>query len=224
LKILNTNPENDVVSAHDSLVAEVSRLSSATLHEAAGKTGALPSSVKPLAPWMRLCGRALPVKSPPSDNLWIHHAINAAKHGEVLVVDVGDARENGYWGEIMTVAAQIRGIAGLVITGGVRDSLRIIELKFPLFSAAVCIRGTYKDPNGAGSIGDPVQLGNTVVERGDIVFGDADGVVVLPAGRAASIVAESRARDLDEITIIERLRRGESTVDIYGLPDVAPRG
>src|ERR1700716_3302111 len=103
--------------------------------------------LKPLAPGMRLCGRALPVSSPPGDNLWLHHAIYAAQRGEVLIVDVGTGgTEYGYWGEVMAIASQMRGIAGLIITGGVRDSLRMFELQFPVFSAAVCIRGTGKNP------------------------------------------------------------------------------
>lgn len=205
-------------SGVDTLVAEVALLSAATIHEAAGKIGALPASLKPLASHMRLCGRALPVGSPAGDNLWLHHAIYEAKPGEVLVVDVGKGRDFGYWGEVMALAAQVRGIAGLVITGGVRDSLRMIEMGFPVFSAAVCIRGTRKDPRGAGSIGEPIGIGDVPIKRGDIVFGDADGVVVLPAERAADIVAESRARDQAELAIFEQLRAGKSTLDIYGLP------
>jgi 4-hydroxy-4-methyl-2-oxoglutarate aldolase len=202
----------------DTLVAEVATLSSATLHEAGGKIGALPAAIKPLTANMRVCGRALPVMSPPGDNLWLHHAIYAAAAGEVLVIDVGTGREFGYWGEVMAVAAQARDIAGLVITGGVRDSLRMIEMGFPVFSAAVCIRGTRKDPRGVGSIGKPVRIGDAVIRRGDIVFGDADGVVVLPAAQAAIIAAESRKRDQQEQEIFKQLRAGQSTLDIYRLP------
>jgi 4-hydroxy-4-methyl-2-oxoglutarate aldolase len=202
----------------DSLVAEIAALSSATLHEAAGKIGALPSTLKPVASSMRLCGRALPVKSPAGDNLWLHHAIYQAQAGEVLVIDTGEGREFGYWGEVMALASQVRGIAGLVITGGVRDSLRMIEMGFPVFSGAVCIRGTRKDPKGVGSIGAPICIGEVLVQRGDIVFGDADGLVVLPAERAAAIAAEARSRESAEQAIFQRLRDGSSTLEIYELP------
>jgi 4-hydroxy-4-methyl-2-oxoglutarate aldolase len=214
------NTSNTLSTNHDSdpLIIEVASLSSATLHEAAGKIGALPAAVKPLAASMRVCGRALPVNSPAGDNLWLHHAIYEAGPGEVLVVDVGGGRDFGYWGEVMALAAQVRGIAGLVITGGVRDSLRIIDMGFPVFSATVCIQGTGKDPRGAGSIGKPICIGDVQISRGDIVFGDADGVVVLPAGRALEIAAESVARDQAELAIFEQLRAGKSTLDIYRLP------
>lgn len=210
--------------AGESIVAEISRLSSATLHEAAGKIGALPAALKPLTPGMRIWGRALPVSSPPGDNLWLHHAIYAARPGEVLVVDVGTGAEYGYWGEVMALAAQVRRISGLIITGGVRDSLRMVEMNFPVFSATVCIRGTGKNPRGVGSIGAPIRIGDVTVNRDDVVFGDADGVVVLPAARAQAIAAESRARDAAEQTIFEQLRAGKTTVEIYRLPELANPG
>lgn len=216
-------PDSPSDVAADPLVAEIAQLSSATLHEAAGKIGALPASIKPLSPGMRLCGRALPVRSPPGDNLWLHHAIYAAAPGEVLVIDVGGGTEYGYWGEVMALAAQVRGIAGIVITGGVRDSLRMIEMGFPVFSATVCIRGTGKNPHGAGAIGEPISIGDVVIRRGDIVFGDADGVVVLPAERASVVAAESRKRDQAELDIFNQLRAGKSTLDIYRLPALQNR-
>lgn len=204
----------------DALVARAAARSSATLHEAGKKIGALPSFLKPCAPDVVLCGRAYPVLSPPGDNLWLHHAIYAASPGDVLVIATGD-HEYGYWGEVMAVAAQARGIAGLVIDGGVRDSLRMLELGFPVFSAPACIRGTGKDVNGAGSLGASVMIGEVAVHRGDLVFGDADGVVVLPVDRAEAIVADGEARDAEEQEIFRRLRAGETTMEIYGLPDPA---
>ncbi len=200
------------------LLARAARLSSATLHEAAGKRGALRAALKPLAAAQRVCGPALPVRSPPGDNLWLHRAIYAARPGEVLVVEVGDGLEYGYWGEVMAVAAQARGLAGLVITGGVRDSLRMVEIGFPVFAATTCVRGTRKDPRGAGAVGAPVTIGQVTVTRGDLVLGDADGVVVLPAADAAEVVAASERRDREEAIIFERLRAGATTIEIYDLP------
>ncbi|HEY9400826.1 MAG TPA: 4-carboxy-4-hydroxy-2-oxoadipate aldolase/oxaloacetate decarboxylase [Luteimonas sp.] len=194
-------------------------LSTATLHEAAGRIGALPAAIKPLAIGQVVCGPALPVSSPPGDNLWLHRAIYEARPGEVLVVDPGEGLEFGYWGEVMAVAAQQRGIAGLVINGGVRDSQRMVELGFPVFAATVCIRGTVKDSNGAGSVGEPIRLAGTVIHRGDLVLGDDDGVVVVPAALVAEAVAESERRDQAEQVIFRRLRQAESTIEIYQLPD-----
>lgn len=196
-------------------------LSAASLHEAAGRTGALPATIKPLAPDVRLAGPAFPVRAPAGDNLFLHHAIYAAQPGDVLVVDVGGNAEFGHWGDIMAAAAQLRGIAGLVITGGVRDSRQLLAMGFPTFAGAVSIRGTAKDPHGAGQLGEPVEIGDAVVHRGDLVFGDADGVVVLPADQADTVVERARERDRDEDGIVRRLRAGETTLEIYRLPALA---
>jgi 4-hydroxy-4-methyl-2-oxoglutarate aldolase len=205
-------------SVTDDLIVRASTRSSATLHEAAGRTGALPSSIRPLSFDVCVCGRAYPVRSPPGDNLWLHHAISAADAGDVLVVDVGGASEYGYWGEVMAVAAQKRGVVGLVINGGVRDVQQMLDMHFPVFSTTPCIRGTGKDPRGNGSLGAPVTIGDVTIARGDLVRGDSDGVVVLPTATAAQIVGDGERRDAAEMEILSRLRKGETTVAIYSLP------
>ncbi|MEJ0024733.1 MAG: hypothetical protein WDN01_01795 [Rhizomicrobium sp.] len=199
-------------------------LSSATLHEAAGRAGALPCALKPVSPRMTVCGRAFPVLSPAGDNLWLHRAIEAAGPGDVIVADVGDGDEFGYWGEIMAVAARQRGIEGLVITGGVRDSRRLVAMDFPVFSRTICIRGTGKDPDGAGSLGEPVRIGDIDIHAGDFVFGDADGVVILPKTRAPEVIALSEDRDRHEAVLIEALRGGKTTMEIYNLPRLPAAG
>lgn len=205
-------------AAHeDELVVAAARLSSASLHEAARRAGALPAVLKPIDPAMRLCGRALPVRCPAGDNLWIHRALAEGRPGEVLVVEAGGGVDFGYWGEIMATAAIARGLAGLVITGGVRDSLRLIELGLPTFSAGISIRGTAKDPNGAGAVGEPIRIGEVVIRRGDLVFGDADGVVVLDPETAAAAVPAAACRDADEVAILEQVRAGALTLDVYKL-------
>jgi 4-hydroxy-4-methyl-2-oxoglutarate aldolase len=189
-----------------------------TLHEAAGRRGELPAAIKPLAPDVRLCGPAFPVQCAPGDNLWIHHALYAAAPGEVLVVHTGAPVDCAYFGDIMTIAAQLRGIAGLVVQGGVRDVQRILELSFPVFCTASCIRGPSRDATAPGSLGTPVRFGDVTVARGDLVVGDADGVIVLPAADAERIVADAGERELREKTLVERLRAGETTLGIFGVP------
>lgn len=197
---------------------QAAKLSTATLHEAAGRIGALPSTLRPTSSGLKVCGPALPVRSPAGDNLWLHRALYEARPGEVLVVDCGGGEEFGYWGEVMAVAAQARGIAGLIIAGGVRDSGRMVELGFPVFSARVCIQGTGKNPAGDGAVGEPVRLGSTTIRRGDLVLGDEDGVCVIPIDEAATAIACSIERDAAEQDIFRRLKAGESTIDIYHLP------
>lgn len=193
-------------------------LSSATVHEAAGRTGALPSAIKPLHPSMHLEAPAFPVKAPPGDNLWLHRAVYAACPGEVLVVDTGGGLEFGYWGEILAEAAIARGLAGLIIHGGVRDSARLVEMGWPVFAERVCIRGTGKDPHGDGELGEPVLIGEQTVRLGDLIVADADGVVVVPAERVAEVRRLSAEREAAEADYLRRIRSGESTLDIYRLP------
>lgn len=190
---------------------------SASLHEAAGRAGALPSHIKPLCSRMTLAGPALPVRCPPGDNLWIHRALLEARPGDILVVDCGSGDEFGYWGEIMATSALAQGVAGLVITGGVRDSLALIELGLPTFSGRVCIRGTGKDPAGDGAVGAPVTIGDVLIRKGDLIVGDADGVLALAAADAAQTVASARERDRKEIEILARVRAGEPTLEVYNL-------
>ncbi len=200
------------------LLGEAAATGTASLHEAAGRIGALPSAIKPLSPAMRVVGRAYPVRSPGGDNLWLHRAICAAAAGDVLVVATGGATEFGYWGEVMTRAAQQRQLGGLVIEGGVRDAAALIEAGFPVFAAAVCIRGTVKDPQGDGALGEPATIGGVTVRAGDLVMGDADGVCVVPAAGAGAAVRSAHDRDRAEQDIFARLARGETTIDIYKLP------
>lgn len=196
-------------------IDRAARLSSATMHEASGRRGALPGNLKPIDSAMRFAGRALPVRCPAGDNLQIHHALSHAKAGDVLVIDTGSGDQFGYWGEIMATAAIARGIAGLVITGGVRDSARLIELGLPTFCATICVHGTAKDKSKDGAVGEPVRIGEIVIRSGDLVFGDADGVVSYPEDQAEAVIAASEKRDADEVEILEKIRGGTRTLDVY---------
>jgi 4-hydroxy-4-methyl-2-oxoglutarate aldolase len=194
------------------------KLDSATLHEAAGRIGALPSGIKPITRGMHLEGPAFTVHSPPANNLWFHKALAQASAGDVLVVEVGGHYEAGYWGEVMTVAAQARGIVGLVIDGCVRDVEQITALEFPVCSRGLCIRGTGKDTTPPGSLNQPIEIGDVTISPGDLIVGDSDGVVAIPSARVEEVLEKSRERLDKEAVIMERLRRGDTTLDIYGLP------
>lgn len=202
---------------NEALLQEVLQLGSATLHEASGERGALPWYIKPICPDFRLAGRAVTVLCPGGDNLWIHRAIYQTGPGDVLVVDVGDSFEFGYWGEVMTHAAIAQGIAGYVTNGCVRDSRQLGELGFPVFARGQSIRGTGKDRNSDGAINVPVRLGDTVVRPGDLIVGDRDGVVVIAQKNIEETVVRARARQQKEEHVIEALQRGERTLEIYGL-------
>jgi 4-hydroxy-4-methyl-2-oxoglutarate aldolase len=188
----------------------------ATLHEAGGKIGALPSAIKPMAPGFKFSGPAFTIHSPGRDNLWLHRAIAAAEPGDVLVAYVSGYFEAGYWGEIMSTAAQARRIAALVIDGCVRDGDLLKDIGFPVFARGLCIRGTDKDFGATGWLNAPVMIGEIVVHAGDLIVGDADGVVAIPRLHAAETVKASRAREDKEAEICKKLRAGANTMDLYG--------
>lgn len=197
------------------LVASARALPAATLHEAAGRIGALPARIKPMAPEFRLCGPAVTVESPGGDNLWLHRAIYAAEPGDVLVVNVATTVDYGYWGEIMSTAAQVRGLGGLVINGCVRDAVLLARIGFPVFACGLCIRGTGKDHGARGFINHPITIGDIVIDAGDLIVGDADGVVALSRADAGRHVQSAVEREHKEADIISRIERGERTIDVY---------
>lgn len=197
-------------------LAEAARLGAATLHEAAGRIGALPSAIKPVAPDMRIAGPAFTVHIPAGDNLWIHKAIYAAAPGDVLVVSTSGGIEWGYWGDILNTAATVQKLGGLVIDGGVRDSAGLAAMEFPVFSNGICINGTIKGFEAPAWIRQPIRMGAVVVRQGDLIVGDRDGVVALPGDAVPDALAAGANRERDEADKITRLRAGERTIDIYG--------
>jgi len=164
---------------------------------------------------MKFAGRALPVRSPAGDNLQLHCALARAKPGDAIIVDVGEGRNFGYWGEIMATAAMVRGVNALVTSGGVRDSARLIELGLPTFAGVVAIQGTTKDSSRDGAVGEPIRIGDVVIREGDLVMGDADGVVCYGAHRAEAIIQASEARDQAEQEILKSICTGALTLDVY---------
>lgn len=211
-----TNVDFERVSVQ--LCAAAAKFSTATLHEAAGRIGALPSAIKPVAPSFCFSGPAFPLWGPPMDNMWLHRAIHLAKPGDVLVANVSGAYEGGYLGDVMATAAKMRGLGGLVIDGCVRDGAVLEGVGFPIFARGLCIRGTMKDPDGRGSLFAPVMVGDVTIEPGDLVVGDADGVVVIPRKVAAPVVAASAEHDAKEARNVEKVMSGMTTLEIHGYP------
>ena len=205
----------DIDRVDAATVAAARTMPTATLHEAGGRIGVMPSAIKPVAPTMRICGTAVTVHGPAGDNLWLHRAIYVAQPGDVLVVHVSGGHDWGYWGEIMSAAAHARGLAGLVIDGCVRDGAVLADFGLPVFARGLCIRGTGKDFGARGFINFPTLFDDLVVQPGDLVVGDTDGVVVVPRARAAEVVAAAQAREVKEAAVIARIRSGERTLDIY---------
>lgn len=199
-------------------VEEIAELGSATLHEAAGRLGALPAAIHPITSSPACAGPAVTVACPPADNLWLHRAVYECAPGAVLVADVSGAYEWGYWGEVLSCAAAARGIAGVVINGCVRDVLRLAEVGVPVFARGSAIRGTDKHPDGTGAINGDLVVGEIIVHPGDWVIGDEDGVAVIPRAGLATVVAAGKSRVQKEAEFIDQLRSGKRTLDLYGFP------
>jgi len=204
------------------LVEAYSGLEVATVHEAYDKRGALAAAIKPLRTSMRLCGPALTATLHAGDNLILHKALDIACPGDVLVVDAA-GWEGGPWGELMTVIAKARGLAGLVIDGFVRDVSAIAELEFPVFSRGSSVKGTFKED--LGLLNHPVSCGGVVVAPGDLVLGDEDGVCAVAVDDAPQVLLAARARDEQEAQLRRRFAAGETLWDVADLAAVgAARG
>jgi 4-hydroxy-4-methyl-2-oxoglutarate aldolase len=176
---------------------------------------AIDNGIKPLASNQKICGPALTVQCPPRDNLMLHLAVSKAQPGDVIVASMSNHYEGGAWGEILTVAAQNQQVAGLVIDGSVRDTQQIIEMNFPLFTRGISIKKT--DKKNVGKIGTPVIVGGVTINPGDIILGDADGVVVIPRDRLEDIVIKAEEKVNAEKEIIQQLNAGRLTVDLFDL-------
>jgi 4-hydroxy-4-methyl-2-oxoglutarate aldolase len=165
--------------SNDDTAAALLELGAATLGEAGGH--AMRARIRAAWPGARFAAPAYPVHCTPGDNLAIHVAVAEAPAGHALVVDVGDVPELGYWGEVLTTGAQARGLAALVIDGGVRDTAALEAHGFPVFSTMVALRGATK--NQAGTVGLPATVGDIEVQLGDWIVADRDGVTVVRARR-----------------------------------------
>jgi 4-hydroxy-4-methyl-2-oxoglutarate aldolase len=199
------------------LIERARRYSSATLHEASGQRGALPSAIKPIAPEFKICGPAVTVLSPPRDNLWLHRALYVAVPGDVLVVDVGSVYEAGYWGDVLTQAAMQRGLGGLVIDGCVRDGERLRELGLPIFSRGLCIKGTTKDKAAVGAINCPIRIGEVPIFAGDLAVADGDGAVIISQDDINKTLNQAEAREEKEEQVLHELYSGKRTLELYKL-------
>lgn len=196
------------------LIKQLSQFSAATVHEALGKYGNLPAAIKPISSHMKVCGPAYTVKTMPRDNVLLHRAYAYAKPGDVIIANCSGFYEAGYWGDLMSLGAKTKGVNGLVIDGCVRDADDIEAMGFPVFSRGLCILGTSN--HGDGFFNEPIVIGDVLINPGDIVIGDRDGVVVVPQNRIAEAIEKSIAREAKEENVRKQLREGKTSLQIYG--------
>ena len=185
------------------------------------------SRLRPMHRAGRLAGPALTVKTRPGDNLMIHQALEMAVPGDVVVVDGGGDLTNALIGELMTTYARTRGVAGFVVHGAIRDLDVIAAGDFPVYAAGVTHRGPYKD--GPGEINVPVAVDGMVIQPGDLILGDADGVLSVPLDEADAILGAARAKWTAEQKTLQDIASGrldqswiQATLRRIGCPVASP--
>lgn len=170
----------------EGLIERARKLSSTLLSDAMGCTGALDYTIKPVAKGMKTAGTALTVKMRAGDNLFLHKGITIGEKGYVLIADGKGHTGNAYLGELMAEAAKANGLEGIVIDGAVRDQDSLAELALPIFAKGISPNGPHKD--GPGEINTPISCAGVAVQPGDLVFGDNDGVVIVPREKIEEIL------------------------------------
>ncbi|HEY1242517.1 MAG TPA: 4-carboxy-4-hydroxy-2-oxoadipate aldolase/oxaloacetate decarboxylase [Bryobacteraceae bacterium] len=187
----------------------------ATVHEAQGRSGLMRPYMRPIYPSARMAGPAVTVSCQAGDNLMIHASIAVCQPGDVLVVVTTSESTDGMFGELLGVSCQAHGIAGLIIDAGVRDTTELTAMNFPVWAKAVSAQGTVKATPGDVNI--PVVCAGAMINPGDVIVADADGVVVVPREQAAEIAQASEQRIAKEEKTRQRLRAGELGLDFYGM-------
>ncbi|MDE0656764.1 MAG: 4-carboxy-4-hydroxy-2-oxoadipate aldolase/oxaloacetate decarboxylase [Acidimicrobiaceae bacterium] len=201
--------------ADSRLVDALGEAGTATVHEAIGRVGYVGPHLRPIQRDVRIAGSAVTVLSHPGDNIMIHAAVEMCEEGDILVVTNTAPSTHGMFGDLLAASLMARGVRGLVLDAGVRDTMDLRSMGFPVWSQHVSCQGTEKST--PGSVNVPVVLGGVTVQPGDVVCADDDGVVIVPRLDAGWAVQQSQARLAKEKRMRGILESGELGVDVYGL-------